>query len=399
MEISFILRARRVWGPRYLLKFRGSHPADWRSIILRAIIVDDEQLSIKRLKRILSESGEFSAFNTFINPLEAYEFVKNNAIDVAFLDISMPEINGMKLSGLLHELDASIDLIFVTGYDDYAVQAFDMNALDYLLKPVTAQRLAKTIDKIRKSRGNSTVQPPLVIQLFNGLKISLRGQTPEQIKLRSPKTEELLAFLLYKGTVSREEIIDTLWSELEPEKAWKNLNSTLYYIRKAFSDSKLGGFLQTGKSEIRIDESSMYCDLYEFEKLTRQIRTSPGNSAELFEQAVMLYEGTFLKGKAYEWASEQTRSLEQKYLQLLEGAARHHLQTNEQQKSLHYFSEILKLDGLREDICHEVIRLYLGLGRKNEALRQYRLLEEALQKDLGTKPDPQISGLIERVSQ
>ncbi|WP_090108857.1 LytTR family DNA-binding domain-containing protein [Cohnella sp. OV330] len=84
----------------------------------------------------------------FLNPVEAYEFVKNNSIHIAFLDISMPEVDGMKLSGMLLDLDASIDVVFVTAYDNYAVQAFDMSALDYIVKPVTAQRISKTVDKI-----------------------------------------------------------------------------------------------------------------------------------------------------------------------------------------------------------------------------------------------------------
>lgn len=125
--------------------------------MLRAIIVDDEQLSVNRLKRILSESGEIEICHTFLNPMEAYEYVKANPIQLAFLDISMPEIDGMRLSTLLLDLDTSIDVVFVTAYDDYAVQAFDMSALDYLMKPVTAQRMSKTLDKIiRRHRGVAT---------------------------------------------------------------------------------------------------------------------------------------------------------------------------------------------------------------------------------------------------
>jgi two-component system LytT family response regulator len=132
---------------------------DWRVGMLRAIIVDDEELSVNRLKRILSESGEIELCHTFMNPLEAYEFVKANPIHIAFLDISMPEIDGMRLSSLLLDLDASIDVVFVTAFDDYAVQAFDLSALDYLMKPVTSQRMSKTLDKIIKRHRSAAVEP------------------------------------------------------------------------------------------------------------------------------------------------------------------------------------------------------------------------------------------------
>jgi two-component system LytT family response regulator len=131
--------------------------------MLRAIIVDDEELSVNRLKRILSESGEIDRCHTFLNPLEAYEFVKTNPIHIAFLDISMPEIDGMRLSSLLIGLDSSIDVVFVTAHDDYALQAFDMSALDYVMKPVTAQRVSRTLAKIRKNHRSMPIESAVEI--------------------------------------------------------------------------------------------------------------------------------------------------------------------------------------------------------------------------------------------
>lgn len=118
--------------------------------MLTAIIVDDEELAIKRLRSLLSEHTEIEIINTFMDPWEAYAFVKENTVHIAFLDISMSEINGLILSKLLRNQNPCMDIVFETGYDDYAVQAFDMCALDYLMKPVTQQRLTKTLDRIQK---------------------------------------------------------------------------------------------------------------------------------------------------------------------------------------------------------------------------------------------------------
>lgn len=144
--------------------------------MLQAIIVDDEELPMKLLKKILTDSGEIEICHTFLNPLEAYEFVKANPIQLAFLDISMPEINGMRLSGMLHDLDDSIDVVFVTAYDDYAVQAFDMSALDYLMKPVTAQRMSQTLDKIIKRHRSAAARPPTEVLLITPEKEQFRKE-------------------------------------------------------------------------------------------------------------------------------------------------------------------------------------------------------------------------------
>lgn len=365
--------------------------------MLRAIIVDDEAPSIKRLRSLLAEHSEIEVCETFLNPLEAVEFIKSNPVDVAFLDISMPEIKGIELSGLLHEVDASIDVIFITGHDEYAVQAFDVSALDYLLKPVTSERLAKTLGKIMKKHDpRDSMTPSVSIHLFNGLKIYADERQRETLKLRSPKTEELLAFLIYKQNVSREEIIETLWSELEPDKAWKNLNTTLYYIRKAMSDHSMIPLIQAGRNDVTILTNRIYCDFYEFDQLVKQIRRSSNTDINLLLKGISLYTGRFLEGKAYEWALNMTRELEITYLKLLEMAARFYLDGGERLRALHYFEEMVNRDALREDIHYEVIRLYMEIGRKNEARSQYQLLEKTLQKELGMFPDQRFDELTDK---
>ncbi|REK77656.1 response regulator [Paenibacillus paeoniae] len=367
--------------------------------MLRAIIVDDEPLSVKRLNRILTESGAVDVCRTFLSPLEAYDFAKENPLDIVFLDISMPEIDGMSLSARLRTHDQDIQIVFVTGYDEYAVQAFDLNALDYLMKPVTAERIARTLDRVRSRPsvpGVMISDPLFAVRLFDGMRLFRQDEERILLKLRSPKTEELLAFLIYKGKVSREEIIDTLWSGLEPEKAHKNLNSTLYYIRKAISEARLENPIKTYRKEIWVEEKHMVCDLYRFKRLVKQVRQDQGGAKELewIKQAEELYAGPLLSGKGYEWADAYGRQLEREFIHLLELAGRIHLESGERSSALHYFEAILKLDPLREDISLEAVRLYIAIGRMNEAIRYYYDLERLLQRELGTQPDPRIAETI-----
>lgn len=137
--------------------------------MLRAIIVDDEPLSVQRLKLLLSPYEELEISQTFLTPREAYDYVRTNPIQLAFLDISMPEVDGMSLSRLLLEQAPSLSVVFVTGYDDYAVQAFEVNALDYLMKPVTEQRIAQTWEKIKaKYLDHASDEAPAAADLLTG---------------------------------------------------------------------------------------------------------------------------------------------------------------------------------------------------------------------------------------
>jgi len=362
--------------------------------MLRAIIVDDEWLSVKRLNRILTATGTVNVCKTFLDPLEAYDYARENPLDIVFMDISMPEIDGMSLSARLKAHDQAIRIVFVTGYDEYAVQAFEMNALDYLIKPVTADRVNRTLERARNTvvKINESL---LAVRLFDGLQLYQQDESRSLLKLRSPKTEELFAYLIYRGKVSRDEIIDTLWGGLEPEKAIKNLNSTLYYIRKAISDSKLKNPINASRKEIWVEEEQLDCDLYEFRRLAKQIKQEQGESLlHLTGQAVDLYTGALLKSKGYEWAVAHSRQVEREFIELLELAGKHCSESGQPSQALHYFEDILKLDPLREDISLEAIRMYIANGRMNEAVRQYRSLEQMLKQELGTSPDPRIAEAI-----
>ncbi|MDF2986189.1 MAG: hypothetical protein K0R50_1699 [Eubacterium sp.] len=363
--------------------------------MLKTILVDDEELSIKRLNKILTECSEIQICNTFSNSLEAYGYIKENKIDVVFLDISMPDMDGMTFSGMLRDMDSDIDVVFITGYDEYAVKAFEVNALDYLLKPVTSERLQKTLDKIKKKRRYVQKNPGIKVSFFNGLKIYTTGEEDREIKLRSPKTEELFAFIVYKRNTNREEIVDTLWEGFDFDKALKNINSNMYYIRKALSVYELEDCIKTGKKEISIEKGRITCDLFEFERLIKESKKNGIKDAGICEKAIELYSGGFLNGRGYEWALEKARNLEKDYMELLEEAARFYVESEQPQRALSKLYKILEADPLREDVHYQIILLYMGLEKKSEARQQYLALEKLLKEELGIKPKAKIRKLFQ----
>jgi len=113
---------------------------------MKAIIVDDERLARNELRRLLAEFTEVEIVDEAANVDEGVEKIRQHDPDVVFLDIQMPGKTGFDL---LEELDRSPRVIFTTAYDEYAIKAFEFNALDYLLKPIEPARLAEAIKKIK----------------------------------------------------------------------------------------------------------------------------------------------------------------------------------------------------------------------------------------------------------
>jgi two-component system LytT family response regulator len=120
---------------------------------LRGVVVDDEPIAVQILVQLLRETGRVEVVGTALDPEQALAFPGWTAVDVAFLDILMPIMNGIELA---RRLPGDTMVVFVTGYDQYALQAFEVHAVDYLLKPVTERRLLETLDVLERRQGDTS---------------------------------------------------------------------------------------------------------------------------------------------------------------------------------------------------------------------------------------------------
>lgn len=122
--------------------------------MLKAIIVDDEILAINLLETMLKDNGAIDVIGTYLNPLDAIANIPTLKPDILFLDIEMAEMNGIDVASKLGDLTHVMDIIFVTAYEHYAIDAFSVQAIDYILKPIDKARLMKTIERISQRKGN-----------------------------------------------------------------------------------------------------------------------------------------------------------------------------------------------------------------------------------------------------
>ncbi|MEY8353898.1 LytTR family DNA-binding domain-containing protein [Lachnospiraceae bacterium 54-53] len=121
---------------------------------MQTVIIDDEKNSIEYLEGILKKQDEFIVVASFSNSKEGFSYLLKQPCEVLFLDIDMPEINGIYIAEQISSLYPDIRICFVTAHNAYAVKAFELNAVDYLLKPFTEERLNRCLDKLRSSRSS-----------------------------------------------------------------------------------------------------------------------------------------------------------------------------------------------------------------------------------------------------
>lgn len=190
---------------------------------MKVLIVDDEPLARDRLRTLLSDiAAQFASIvvGEAANGLAALEVLRDQAVDVVLADIRMPGMDGIELASHLGRLEKPPSVIFTTAYDNYAVQAFDLNAVDYLLKPVRTQRLLAALQKVPAQHPDAAVLAGIGQEVRGGGRTHLSCH--ERGRLLLVPVGEVLYFkadLKYVSarTVEREYLLDEALTHLENE--------------------------------------------------------------------------------------------------------------------------------------------------------------------------------------
>jgi two-component system LytT family response regulator len=176
---------------------------------LRVYLVDDEPLAVERLERLLGEVPSVTVAGRTTDPAAALDFLNRETVDVLFLDIQMPGMTGFDLLARLREQPA---VIFTTAYDEYALKAFQVNSIDYLLKPVDPEQLRRALGKFERLRGGGKpdwMRQPELRAFLEGLAATLRsgaGDYPERIASRVGERIQVVELASVTHFVAREKL-------------------------------------------------------------------------------------------------------------------------------------------------------------------------------------------------
>jgi two-component system, LytTR family, response regulator LytT len=213
---------------------------------LRALVVDDEQLAREELCYLLAELGSVEIVAQAGDGPQALEAVGRHAPDVVFLDVQMPGLTGFEVARRLIDREPPVAIIFVTAYDQHAIEAFEVNAVDYLLKPVEADRLERAVQRVRRRvAGTRPLNDQLqrIVQLVEArqgrrdqvaLKVGERFLLvqAEEIIFASMADESINIVTGQVAGVASFRTLDELQARLDPSTFWRVHRSHLVNINK-----------------------------------------------------------------------------------------------------------------------------------------------------------------------
>lgn len=284
--------------------------------MLRAILVDDEPIILNELRELL-ENQQLMIVGVYTDPLDALRELSETTPDCAFLDIEMPNMNGIELADQLVSAHPALEVIFVTAYNHYASEAFNVNAIDYLLKPIRPERLAKAIDKLQRNRSAEQPYQPRAcsIRCFGSFEVLMDGKP---VKWGRSKSKEFLAYMLqYEGKwVSKYRLCEEQWFGYKPEQALAYLQTSVYRLRKNLSDAgcmQLEIAYSGGRYILRVKGADW--DVRAFKEAFEVF--SQTRSPHAAQQAISLYRGEYLEGEDWLWSDIPREHYIRQYEKLL----------------------------------------------------------------------------------
>lgn len=361
--------------------------------MIRAIVVDDERPSADKMAKLLGDSGVVDIKGKFSNPLEALEYVKKEKIDTAFLDIEMPGMDGFQLSNHILDLQGWTAVVFVTAYSEYAVEAFRVNALDYLLKPVDKKRLNETLDRIVQEKNINLNQSRMQVRCFGKFKVFAGSG---EVKFRTSKAEELLAYLIdgRGAEISRDEIIDRLWPDYDGDRAVAHFNTTLYNVRKALQQNGIQASIKHSRGCYRLDAASIECDYHRFLSSTSVSRVINDITIVDYEEAAALYTGDYLGGNQFQWSERSRMMLKEKYVRLLLDMAEYYKSARKHDRAVELLKTGLMHDPLHTDLNYRLVEMLMALKKRITAVKYYEAYRRELKNELGLEPEIKLKKLM-----
>ena len=258
-----------------------------KSTAMKAICVDDEQRTLEYTVDRCRELEQMDSVEGFTNARDALAWLKDNFVDIAFLDIDMPDMDGITLAARIKELHANVAIVFLTAYKQFAYDAMSVRPSGYLLKPLTRDALVQEVEYAMRWHGEPVNRGSrVVVRTFGSFDVFVEG---ELLVFPRSKSKEVLAYLVDQqgGSVRRADIYDALWDgEGYGHSQQKYLDVIIRSMRETLKKAGISEILEMKTGLLRVRPQTFDCDLYRF------IQGDP--------MAIRSYQGKYMNN--YSWA-------------------------------------------------------------------------------------------------
>lgn len=373
--------------------------------MIKAMVVEDEYLTNEYTCRLLKKANVEAI--GYINSHEAFDNINTFKPDVLFLDIEMPEMDGLELAEKAFANGYDGEIVFTTAYNQYAVDAFRVNALDYLLKPIMPVDLERSIERVKKRREanlfyklNSTCKR-IRISLLGTTSIYC-GETNKTVRWMTSKSAEVFAFMLLQKAhvnVSKWELIESIWSDKDQDKADINLRSTISRTNKTLRENNIDiSIKSTGNGyKLCINETDVEVDAFKLEDMVFKYTKIDNENLESYEHIISKYKPIFEEFSS-DWCYEIKETYHRYFVNLAKRLVAYYKAINaEPLKILKLTEMIIKYEPYDEETRENALKLHYIIGGRTSAEKYYLEYYDLLKNELQIEPGPSIKKLYKEL--
>lgn len=235
---------------------------------MNIIFIDDERSAHVNFRYSMDKRSDVTTVEYSFSPLSALSYAKNHPVDCAFLDLYMPEMSGIQLATELKAINPAIEIVFISGYDDFAREAYKVGARAYLSKPYTEEELSSVLAVIQKLiRKDDQVETSstshVYAKTFGYFDLFVDGLP---VSFKTAKAKELLAFLidLNGGTATSPQIFLALWDEREYTSTTSTyVRRTVRALKDTLTQYGIDEILDAQRNSFHIVTTHISCDYYQ----------------------------------------------------------------------------------------------------------------------------------------
>lgn len=361
--------------------------------MIRVLLIDDEDDALDLLEILLGQIGGVEVVGRYANPLQAIKALAQLPVDAVFLDNQMPGMKGTEVARAIRETLPRIPIVFTTAYAEYAVEAFEIQSTDYLLKPFTKERLQHAVERVKQSLAAFALEAlrhtdiPISVHCLGGFHIQLPDQGNRMLSWKTRKERELCAYLVHHEgkPANTASIIEALWPGYDLDKAKTYLYTCLSYLRKSLADYRIP--IQINKTDqgfiAACDGATI--DVTVFEHLLRIAISEEEADERLYDRMNRMYKGEYMEACDYGWAAAKQLEIKAAYIRSLRKWYARFRSQDQMALAVDSLQRVLTLAPDSEGDGRELIGLHLESGNRSEALRVYQQLEQAVRVQLGAE--------------
>lgn len=359
--------------------------------LMRVIIIDDEQPSVDLIKLIIGKNEKLDIVGTYTNPTEALAEIRNTSPDAIFADIEMPQMNGIELGAQVMDFNPDIQIVFVTAYDQYALKAFEVDASNYILKPITKEALDITVDRLLRNQDNKRREihtEKKINEIVVMGEYTVYGNIKdEKTPWATAKAKELFGYFVVNRDreIDKWELCDVLYPDSEDKKALHNLHTTISRVKLGLREVGINDIITCTKGKYIFDLGSFTCDLWEWMDFIKNNPLITDENSSDYRKVIKLYRGELFRGEDYIWSSGEKEEVQRIHLITLKKMSSFYINKREYKQAEEHLRDYIEIEPYDEKVIELLLRTYYFAGKRLEMMELYKNSEKLLYEELGVE--------------